>query len=275
MKSNCVGQCKKISIQEQKRILLDMLIYVDAICRKNKIEYSLIGGSLIGAVRHGGFIPWDDDIDIILTKKNYERLKAILDDGRDRYQTLKMGEGGENFTFLKLIDKKTHLHESCQQKFNPEYGVFLDIFCYYPTSSDDKKRKKQYKKIQRIIRLIAPGRNEFHFKTLPHDFLRFCKNIILSNKTICRIIHGSFLKTINKYGDSKYVISNFPAYGLKKELQLKKDTDEYIDVKFEGVKVMIFKNYDNILKTTYGDYMKMPPKAERVSRHNMEMWWRN
>ncbi len=252
-----------------------MLEFVDDVCRKNGIKYSLIGGSLIGAIRHKGFIPWDDDIDIILTKDNYEKLINILNQEKGRYQTLKIGEGGERYTFTKLVDKNTQLFETCQQKFLPEYGVFLDIFCYYPTAANDKEKEKHYKKIKRAVRLLANGKNEFHFKTLPRDCIRFCKNIFLSNEMICKMIHKKFLNIMNKYtNNSGYMISNFPAYGFQKELQLEKDTNEYIDTEFEGIKVMIFKNYDNILKTTYGDYMKLPPESERISRHRVKVWWR-
>ena len=69
---------KEITIDEQKKILIKILAYVDNICRKNNIKYSLIGGSLIGAIRHNGFIPWDDDIDIILMPKEYKKLICAL-----------------------------------------------------------------------------------------------------------------------------------------------------------------------------------------------------
>lgn len=69
---------KKISQLTQKQILLQILIYVDSICKQNSIEYSLCGGSLLGAIRHHGFIPWDDDVDIFLSRPNYEKLIDVL-----------------------------------------------------------------------------------------------------------------------------------------------------------------------------------------------------
>lgn len=276
MKFKDVKGRKEISSDEQKKLMLDMLKYVDDICRKNNIKYSLIGGTLIGAVRHRGFIPWDDDIDVILTKGNYEKLKKILDSKKGRYQTLKFGEGGEHYTFTKLIDKKTQLFEERQRRFLPEYGVFLDLFYYCPTASNKKERIKHCREVSRINWLIVRGKNEFHFKTLKHNLIRLCEDTFLSNRITYKMVHRMFLNVVNKYDEAEceYVMSGFPAYGLDREIQLKKDTDEYIDVEFEDMKAMIFKNYDNILKTTYGNYMKMPPKSERTPTHGVKVWWR-
>ena len=71
-----------------------------------------------------------------------------------------------------------------------------------------------------------------------------------------------------------FVMLNWPAYGFEHEIQLKKNTEEYIDVKFEGLDVMIFKNYDEILRTIFGDYMKLPPEEDRVPKHNTKAWWK-
>ena len=102
---------RKISATEQQTILLDILKFLDHTCRKNNINYSLINGSLLGAIRHHGFIPWDDDIDVILTRENYVKLKKILDKETGQFQTLKPGKGGEKYPFIKLIDIRTHAIE--------------------------------------------------------------------------------------------------------------------------------------------------------------------
>ena len=263
---------KIITPQEQKQIMLDMLEFVDKICRKNNIKYSLLGGSLIGAIRHQGSIPWDDDIDIILTKENYAKLKTILDQETGLYQTLKFGHGGERFSFLKLIDTKTCVIENSQEKFDPNYGIYIDIFCYNYAPNSERARKKYYKKLKLLVSLTARHRLDFKHDSLPKNFLRFGKNTvskILGYKTI----HKIFQKTLNQYQDTDYLISNWPLYGPNKEFQLAKNTEDYIDAKFENLTVMIFKNYDAILRATYGDYMQLPPKSERKPRHDMKMWW--
>jgi len=264
---------KKLTINERKKIMLELLKYTDDICREHNIKYSLFAGSLIGTIRHHGYIPWDDDIDIILTKENYEKLKTILDKKTGRYQTLKFGRGGERFSFLKLIDTKTHLIEGAQTTFDPYYGVYIDIFCYYPTSDNEKLRKKHYQKIKLLESLTSRGKLNFKNESLAQNTLRLGKNII--SKIIgYKRLNQLFQKTMNKYHDKTYIVSNWPAYGYQKEIQLAKNTKEYTDAKFENLTVMIFKNYDEILRTTFGDYMQLPPLEARKSRHTLKMWWR-
>ena len=123
MKKNEVRKGKAITVKEQKQIMLDMLEFIDKICRDHDIKYSLIGGSLIGAIRHHGYIPWDDDIDIVLTRDEFLKLKKILDKETGIYQTLKFGDGGERFPFLKLIDTRTVVSEPFQSFSN--YGIFV------------------------------------------------------------------------------------------------------------------------------------------------------
>lgn len=263
-----------ITPEEQKQIMLEMLRFLDKICRKNNIKYSLIGGSLIGAIRHKGYIPWDDDIDIILTEDNYSKLKSILDKETGRYQTLKYGRGGEQFTFIKLIDTYTRLEEECQSRKIPDYGVFVDIFCYYGAPDNEKMRRKYFKKIQLMVSLIARRKMNFKDATLKQIILRMGKNIAstLLGYGGIRMIND---RLFGKYKKTKYVVSNWPSYRYEKEIQLRENVEEYIDAKFEGLDVMIFKNYDAILRTSFGDYMKLPPLADRKPRHTMKIWWRD
>lgn len=264
---------KMMSVAEQQGILLEMLRFFDHVCRKNKIKYSLINASLIGAIRHHGFVPWDDDVDVVLTKENYQKLKKILDKETGRYQTLKPGKGGEGYGFLKLIDTHTHAYERNRPKFNPNYGVYIDIFCYYPTSDEVKEREKHCKKLQMMISLYL--RRKIFFKEEPLSKIVLCLGKNVCSKLLgYRRINRKFNKLLNQYNDTKYVINNWPIYGAEREVQLKENTEEYIDAMFEDLTVMIFKNYDAMLKNIYGDYMKLPPKKDRVPKHKMKVWWR-
>ena len=266
---------KEIDIQEQKKLMLNMLKYIDCICRKNNIKYSLVGGSLIGAVRHHGYIPWDDDIDIILTEKNYKKLVNILDDENGRYQTYKYGKECEKMGFRKLIDTKTYALEG-GFVFDPTYGVYVDIFSYCSLPNDDRKRKWQFNKIKLLLRFVVFYRKQVEFRK--NGFftgIDFSLKKIASRMIGCKRLSKAYEK-IRKNSDinSDYVTCFFPVYNYKKEVQFRKDVEDYIDVKFEDLTVMIFKNYDEILRTTFGDYMKLPPKSERIPKHNMKAWWR-
>ena len=120
---------KEISLDERKEIELEILLYVTRLCEKNRIDYSLCGGSLIGAIRHGGFIPWDDDIDIFLTRENYKKLIDLLKD--DLHYKLYAPETTENYLygFCKLMDKRTVIYSEYDEEIGtPELGVFIDIY---------------------------------------------------------------------------------------------------------------------------------------------------
>lgn len=268
-----MAEKKMISLVEQQKILLEILRFLDKTCRKNKIKYSLVAASLIGAVRHQGFVPWDDDVDVVLTKENYEKLKKVLDKETGRYQALKPGKGGEKYGFMKLIDTQTHAYEKNRPKFDPNYGVYIDIFCYYPTSDDKKEQLKQFKKLKLMVSLYL--RRKIFFKKEPLSKIIMClgKNACSKILGYSRINH-IYDKLLNQYSGTKHVIINWPVYGFENEIQLAKNTEEYIDAKFEDLTVMIFRDYDEILRTTYGDYMKLPPKSKRVPKHNVMAWWR-
>lgn len=266
-----------IDPNEQKEILLEMLKYIDNICRRNNINYSLIGGSLIGAIRHAGFIPWDDDIDIILDYANYHKLIKILQNQSGScYQIFVPGKT-RNYPihFAKLINTKTRLKENGLAQDIENYGLFLDIFCYNNIPDNMDKSKRYYYLYNFLKRCLTKTAINYHDLSLHKSVVRHLKNCYIDvfgyKRTQKRI-----LKLFEVYTNisSSHVMSNNPSYGFLNEYQLKKNIEEYIDAEFEGLKVMIFKNYDEILRTTYGDYMQLPPESERVPKHDMVVWWR-
>ena len=123
---------KKINIVEQKKIMVEILAYFDKVCRQNNINYSLIGGSLIGAIRHQGIIPWDDDIDVILSRDNYLKIIEILEKDDDaRFKILTKNNTKDYFfSFPKLVDKRTYVVEHQNLEQISEYGIYIDIFSY-------------------------------------------------------------------------------------------------------------------------------------------------
>ena len=268
---------KIITSEKQKELLTQMMKYIDKICRNNNIKYSLIGGTLIGAIRHHGFIPWDDDIDIILDCENYKRLvMALKEDNNKEYELfIPLEKKDYPFQFAKLINTKTVTKEEGMINDIPGYGLFVDIFCYVNVPNDLKERKAFYKQLKFLNNSLVRVPLSFKKPPLKKKVIRFCKNAIN-----CIIGYKMFLKIdlkhINKYADNKtnYVMSNNPVYGYDKEVQKADDINEFIDVEFEGNKLMAFKHYDSILKTTFGDYMKLPPKEKRIN-HGLKVYWRD
>lgn len=267
---------KQIDLEIIKKLQVEMLKYINEICKKNNIDYFLIGGSLIGAIRHNGFIPWDDDIDIALTYKNYKRLcDAIKKDNNSRYELLNHEIQEDYFyPFGKIVDTKTVLNEKNYKKIK-NYGVYVDIFSYYNLPNDKKKRIKQYKRIKNLQRQI------FYWSLKNPYNSSIIKNILKIPVVIYSKLKGinKILKQYNnillKYNNEKceYIISNWPLYKMNCEIQKNitiKDVEEH---QFEDMKALIPKQYDEFLKTTFGDYMKLPPKEKRIVRHINEVYW--
>lgn len=268
---------KKIDLETMKQLQIEMLKYIDRICKKNNIEYFLVGGSLIGAVRHNGFIPWDDDIDIALTYKNYQRLyNVLIKDNDDRYKIMNHDSNSEYFyPYAKLIDTKTILHETNYKEIK-DYGVYVDIFTYYNLPNDENRRIRQYKKIKNIQRQIFYyGSTNPYNSNIIKNILKIPLVIYSKKKGIDKILKN-YNKILSEYSDENttYVISNWPLYKMNGEIQKFSSIKETTSHKFESMQALIPINYDEFLKTTFGDYMKLPPESERVVRHINEVYWR-
>ena len=256
---------KTINSDQYRKLLYRALSEFDSFCRKNKIQYSLIGGSLIGSVREGGIIPWDDDIDVIMTKDNYQKfLSEYQKNNSGRYQ-IKSHAIDKNFTFpfIKFVDTYTVLEDAGISGSLDNYGIFLDVFAYNYTSNDFNKRKKQHRKINSLIRMVNKANTSQEGTSTVRKIARFAKNTfraIIGTNRICEILN----REGKKYSNTDYMLSNWPIYSFEKEVQKTSDIEAgYIDIQFGPVKAMIFKNYDNILQTTFGDYMTPPPKNQQ------------
>lgn len=280
MKRNCtnlIDETKVISFQNQKKILVEMLAYVDYLCRQNNIKYSLIGGSLIGAIRHKGFIPWDDDIDIILDRDNYLKLLDVLRKEKNSDYEIFIPKEKDKYPlqFSKLINKKTVLHEKGFMDEIVDYGLFVDIFVYNYVPNKENERIRFFKYYRFLIFSLFRVKLNHRNPSFLHKIKRFIKNCYVS---IFGYKFNLFLidKLTKKYCslESDYVIANNPVYPYEKEVQKAENIKEYIDAEFEGLKVMIFKNYDEILRTTFGDYMQLPPEDKRVN-HSLEAYWKD
>lgn len=268
----------KMTNLEAKNELIKMLKYFNEFCRENNIKYSLIGGSLIGAIRHNGMIPWDDDIDVILTKDNYLKLKKIFNKKSRKKEYVLYDFKYDNdfyFPFMKMMNINTYVDEHNSHKKLKNYGLFIDIFCYTSAPIDENKRYRFFKKIKTVNSLLSITSPFEKGLSMKKRILRIGKNILaflIGKKRIHRI--EDKLMFNNNWEDSDYVISNWPIYSYNKEIQNKEDTKKYMNATFEGVNVMIFESYNNILKNTFGDYMKLPPIEKRVN-HNMDVYWVN
>ena len=265
---------KKMTNKELKKCMLDILEYIDGVCRKHKIKYSLYYGSLIGAIRHKGIIPWDDDIDLIMLNKEYEKLVKVLKKEKGRYQFVDHSTNSSYvLTFGKVVDTKTFIKQDNIDEGNMN-GVYVDIFSF--NNIPDKPSKFYYYRLL-FYQLLLYSYVETGVDK--KDKLYIVKKV---RNFVARILGKEFLykkydNLCKKYNDKKRdcLMSNWPEYQrpINEEICYRKNYKDYMDVDFDGIKAMIIKNYDEVLKAYYGDYMTPPPKDKQVF-HGYDAYWK-
>ncbi len=256
---------KLITLEEKRRIQLEMLKEIDAFCRENKIKYSLAFGTLLGAIRHRGFIPWDDDVDIMMPVSEMIRFKQLFHSERMKYLDVDI-EGTYEFAFSRICDLSTYKKDSLLKS---SYGVCIDL---YPLVSIPKEKSEMdlfFRKAQRLQarRLRYMKMNKHVIKWFP-----------------IKSIPG-FHKAIKSYTD--FLLGNY-AYGktgmyyivagplnLRDKMSYDFDLfDNVIDVSFEGSKFCSISRYDEFLKMRYGCYLQLPPEVQRHPYHGGKYYWK-
>lgn len=266
-----------ISFEERRKIALDILRYINSICRQNNIQYSLFSGTALGAIRHGGFIPWDDDIDIALLAPDYERLTKILRND-DRYRLLLPENGKYNRFFAKLCDKNSHVSQDSYNDIE-ELGIWVDIFPLNNAGNDLEEAKK-------FAQLCKKREKKFvDFVGAKHYYQASKKSYEIIKRPLFFIPAQLYragweqnkmrtLELMRSKNDRpmRYVSSNTVCAGC--EVFEKDLFDHLVEVPFEDGSYLIVRDFDKFLNIKYGDYMTLPPEEERVPHHLGKYQWR-
>lgn len=264
---------KTIEIKEIQKIELAILRHIDKICRENGLRYFLCGGTLLGAVRHKGFIPWDDDIDISMPRPDYDKLMEILK-ANDKYFTITTTQEDCYYNFTKVVDKSTVLVEIGYRPIK-YLGVYIDIFPLEGMPEDELKREQHFEKLHQLRKEI----NSFSIARpkLRKSLFAYIKNwwLYLKNKRRSLFSLQKQYEALARkydYNNMNYVYMSGGAYG-RVEMFPKYFVDEYVDVLFEGQTFKGIKNYHLYLSQLYGNYMQLPPKEKQVTHHNFQAWY--
>ncbi len=266
---------KEIGTEEFKRISLDILIAVHEFCEENNIKYSLACGTLIGAVRHKGFIPWDDDVDIYMIRDDYNQfISSFPNIYKEKYAILCMENNPEwHYSFAKVHDIRTiQIEENLFPIKN--MGVAIDVFPIDNAPDNDFEWKK-YERRRKILRDI------YSVKELGwRNGRKLWKNIfaILCSTLLRPVKYRKLAEMLNSYAqkynniETKYYAEN--CVGRPNNRFPKEDFSNCIDLLFENHKFMAMQNYNDYLTRFYGDYMTLPPLEKRRTHYRTISYWK-
>ena len=253
------------TLKHLKEVLVMMLSDFNDICEENNIEYYLCGGTAIGSMRHGGFIPWDDDIDLMMFRKDYYKLCDVIKNYNDKYDFLSIETTKDYYRFYaKLSLKGTRTHENWDRNTNFKLGIALDIFILDFLPKNKLKQKFFIKKWKLYTKI-----SWFHEISTRDWYLSKNKEVIgRSIKKLLEKIHINQKFLVNKIkkldtennGSDEVMILEFGNLEYKFPISIFYPPTK---VKFENIEVYNPHDCHNYLKYRYGDYMEIPPKEER------------
>lgn len=254
-----------------KYCLLESMNYFHKFCEENNLVYSIIGGTLLGAVRHKGYIPWDDDIDVVMPRDDYDRLITLTSQLKHPFQlNSHITQDGYIYPYLKLSNSDFVVEEILYKPFR--CGVWIDIFPLDYTFNNLKSQKLHFSLVSIIRKLWILKHGAF--KTTKRSRMTIC--LLIMMHYITKIIPKKALSYTFKLLElapttifkRHLVLANlYGAWGYK-ETAPKEIFKDRVLYDFEGYQFWGIKNYDFWLKKVYGDYMELPPKSKRVSNHN-------
>ena len=263
---------KEISFEESKKIELDILLAVSDFCNKNNLTYFLAYGTLIGAIRHKGFIPWDDDIDITMPREDYNKFIATFE--HEYLKAVIPGAPMSKYSFVKVIDTRTVKTEPYLKYPAGPLGVDIDIFPIDGAPSDDAEYDKWYDQLMAVYNPFTLSVQSFSMKYLKHSIKLALLKLKLK-KPDFYLEEAKKLHALYPYRASEYVAAVECPYNSKKNRVPKQYYVGSVDVEFEGHTFRAPICYDKLLRSIYGDYMQLPPEDQRVTHHTNKVYWKD
>lgn len=252
------------AVKDVQQRILDVMKYIDAICRENKIVYYIMGGTALGAVRHSGFIPWDDDLDIFMTPDQYRKFKNVFEKKKDSRFVLQEWKTNPNYLeYAKVrMNGTTFIEEVYKNRKDMHHGIYVDIMILHKVPKNIIAQKIVYLE-SKFVTLYALSQRNWKPKT------KMQKIILNSLKFLpCKALAKVCYKRIYKYDSMKddfmYCYWITPAK-FRNGLFDSSFFSTPVDISFEDTMLMGSEKIKDYLKYRYGDYMKLPSKEQRLA----------
>lgn len=250
--------------------ILEIAVYLDNFCEENGIQYCLMGGSALGAVRHGGFIPWDDDLDFFMTPDNYERFVKLFEEkgDKDRFFLEPFGKFDNMVRFGKVRIKNTTYIEESLTDFQISHNIYLDIFILHSCPENSIQRKWQYIWAKYYVAKAQSSK----------DLSRYglgLRTVLRVMKCFPRLFLVKFaLKQVYKYRNKETKLyCNYLGKAKYKKGTYKKEWFESTKrVPFENVELNVPVGVEDFLTERFGDYMKLPSMEQIKREQHAEIW---
>lgn len=269
----------EIDIEELKKIQLSLLSAVHKVCQEQHLRYSLGGGTLLGAVRHKGYIPWDDDIDIMMPRPDYDAFIAYCL-SHDVGFKIRNWETDKTYVDLsaKVYDPDTLIIDEVVKKEGDIIGVSIDIFPVDGLADTYKKAKKVFNSTRFKRELLVAAQWDHFFKSKTHPWyyepIRFAMYVL----SRCTNKSKVFAKVVKRHTSVNFEsVAYAAAVGgsyRNREILPREVFTELTTLPFEELEFCAIKAYDTYLSSIYGNYMQLPPEEKRVSHHTFKAYYR-
>jgi lipopolysaccharide cholinephosphotransferase len=259
------------TIKDVQKRILEIMLFIDELCHMNNIDYYIMGGTALGAVRHGGFIPWDDDLDIFMSPSDYRRFKEVLKKSNNNMFELQEWKVVENYLeYAKVrMNGTTFIEEVYKDRKDIHHGIYVDIMILHKCP-DNKLIQKGLYYSSKYVTLVGLSQRNWKPKTTLQKITLYALKVF-PNKIFANLCY-KFIYSYEKMEKGYKYCYFITKANFKQGIFNSHIFGEPKSIKFENVKLKGPSNIEDYLVTRFGNYMKLPSEAEQLASIHAEIY---